>query len=273
LSGTVNISRDLWADEAFAREAFSEREAWVWMICEASWKPRKKRIGDAIVDLGRGQLAASIRFMADAFGWHRNKAHRFIQRLEKLGLISVKTGTGVSVITICNYNKYQHGGTAGGTGPGQDRDTSGTNYKKGEIREEGNGGGGSACAREAETTQDQPTDRERILDAIGVGPDGLAGPSRFIGGQGDMAEAQRWLALPGLDLETVCRAIREVMAAKRDGPPANFRYFTPALQRLSAQLTAPALTPQPGTGPPRRTGQPSFEEIMAMMTAGQEPIQ
>lgn len=137
MSGTVNVSRTLWDDEAFASEAFSEREAWVWMICEASWKPRKKRVGDFIISLERGQLAASVRFMADAFGWHRNKAHRFIQRLAKLDMITVETGTGVNVITICKYDKYQNEPKAGGTGAGQERDRSGTNENKGEIREEG----------------------------------------------------------------------------------------------------------------------------------------
>ena len=135
MSGTINISRDLWDDTAFAHEPFSEREAWVWMIAEASWKARARRVGDYVVSLERGQLAHSTRFMAETFGWTHSKARRFLDRLERLGMIERKTGTGVSVITICNYDKYQSQAQASGTGPAQVRHTSGTNEKKGEIRD------------------------------------------------------------------------------------------------------------------------------------------
>lgn len=138
MSGGVIIARNLWDDPAFQNEPFSEREAWIWMICEAAWKPREKRVGKVIVSLDRGQLAASIRFMAEAFSWHRNKVDRLLKRLEKCNLIRVESGTGVSVITVCKYNEYQLSPKSSGTEAGQRRDRSGTNEKKGEIREEGN---------------------------------------------------------------------------------------------------------------------------------------
>lgn len=133
--GTVNISRCLWDDEAFAKDPFSEREAWIWLIAEASWKPRKKRVGDYIVSLERGQLAHSTRFLASAWRWTHSKTRRFLDRIEKLDLIRRKTDTGVSVISICKYNDYQNGAQAADTGPTQDRHTSDTNPNKGEIRE------------------------------------------------------------------------------------------------------------------------------------------
>ena len=138
MTGAVMIARTLWDDAAFQDEPFSEREAWIWMICEAAWKPREKRVGKVIVKLDRGQLAASVRFMAQAFSWHRNKVDRLIKRLEKCNLIRVESGTGVNVITICKYNDYQLSPKSSGTAAGQQRDSSGTNDKKGEIREEGN---------------------------------------------------------------------------------------------------------------------------------------
>ena len=82
-----------------------------------------------------------------------------------------------------------------------------------------NGGGGSACAREADFPQQEPTDREKILEAMGYGPDGIAGPGAFVGGQGDMAEAKRWLELPGLTLTIITEEIRRIVSAKADGPP------------------------------------------------------
>ena len=134
MSGTVNISRDLWDDTAFAADPFSEREAWIWLIAEASWKPRARRVGDYVVNLERGQAAHSTRFLAETWGWTHSKVRRYLDRLEKLNLITRKTDTGVSVITVCKYDKFQNPAQASDTGPTQVRHTSGTNEKKGEIR-------------------------------------------------------------------------------------------------------------------------------------------
>lgn len=104
------------------------------------------------------------------------------------------------------------------------------------------GGGGSAAVREADPPQDQ-TDRERILAAMGVGSDGIAGPSKFLGGQVDMAQAKRWLEMPSMTLDVVCIEIARITAGKTDGPPSSFKYFTAAMQRLSGALSAPKLQP------------------------------
>ena len=119
--GTVNVSRALWDDEAFRDGEFSEREAWVWLIAEASWKDRTKRVGDLIVPVKRGQAAVSLRFCAERWKWTVAKVRRFLDRLEKLTMIRVETGTGVNVVTICKYDDYQSGGQQSGTGPAQDR--------------------------------------------------------------------------------------------------------------------------------------------------------
>lgn len=139
MSGTVNIARSLWDDEAFADAPFSEREAWIWMIADASWKARTRRIGDYIIDLERGQLAGSVRFWAKAWQWTPAKVQRFLARITKLGLVRISTDTGVSVVSICNYDDYQAKPKAADTRPIQDRYTSDTNEKKDEIREEGLG--------------------------------------------------------------------------------------------------------------------------------------
>jgi hypothetical protein len=136
VSGTVNIARSIFDHELFADQPLTEREAWIWLIMEASWKPRKKRVGDYIVDLARGQLAASVRFMAAAWRWTPAKVQRFVKRLQSLDMIAVKTDTGVSVVTICNYDEYQAPNKTADTGPIQVRYRSDTNEKKDEIREE-----------------------------------------------------------------------------------------------------------------------------------------
>jgi uncharacterized protein YdaU (DUF1376 family) len=124
------------------------------------------------------------------------------------------------------------------------------------------GGGGSA--REALST-----DREAILTAIGVDPvSGITGPAaRMIGTQADMAEVARWLELPGLTMPLILGEIRQVMANKRDGPPSSFRFFTKAMQRLSAELSRPALDPiHPTTG--ARNDRQRFDQTIHAIADG-----
>lgn len=131
-----------------------------------------------------------------------------------------------------------------------------------EARGHTNGGGGGARGLAEIAT---PTYRERILAAIGIGPKGIVGPSRFLGSQADMAEAQRWLELPGLTIDNICAEVSRICASMQDGPPSSFKYFTRAMQRLSGSLTAAPLTPAetryPGTPQQNHTA----EELLAMI--------
>lgn len=106
---------------------FSRREAWLWLVAEAAWKPRPTRVSGQIIELKRGQLAHSVRFMAAAWGWSKSAVDRFLGRLKTETMIGTDGGTGCGVITICNYDEYQRVGL-----PNRDserdanRDSSGT---------------------------------------------------------------------------------------------------------------------------------------------------
>ncbi len=102
----------------------------MWLISEASWKPRVKRVGSAAIELKRGQLAHSIRFIAEAWGWPKSNVARFLGSLKIETMIDTKTVHAVSVVTICKYDDYQRVslpdrdsfGTATGTVVGQSWD-------------------------------------------------------------------------------------------------------------------------------------------------------
>ncbi len=140
--GAFTISRKLFDpdDEFFGGEPFSRREAWQWLISEAAFKQRTKRVnagrGETWITLERGQLSHSRAFMQKAWGWSSEKMVRtFLDRLEKDGRITRKTGqqsgqasdqqsedsagqqsgqgSGAhkgqhqTIITICKYDEYQ----------------------------------------------------------------------------------------------------------------------------------------------------------------------
>ena len=85
--------------------------AWVWLISEAAWKPRRVRITNGraseIIEIGRGQLTHSRSYMAAAWGWSEKRVRTFLNRLKLDGMIDTQTGRLQTVITVCNYDVYQ----------------------------------------------------------------------------------------------------------------------------------------------------------------------
>lgn len=136
MSGFIALSRDAF-DHHLLQDGNRFR-AWFWMVAQACWKPTKFDIQGKTVTLQRGQFCASVRQMADEWGWSKSAVDRFLTRLETETMIERKAGHSRAIITICNYAKYQSvndddrdsGGTATGTAAGQQRD----------IKEQGNKG-------------------------------------------------------------------------------------------------------------------------------------
>ncbi|NHT75912.1 hypothetical protein G8E10_09490 [Rhizobiaceae bacterium CRRU44] len=106
--GFIAVDRGIFDHGLFdEKHEFSRREAWLWLLCEAEWKPREKYVGSKKIGLDRGQLAHSVRFIAEAWGWHKSKVERFLGRLKTETMIETATETGATIITICNYDRYQ----------------------------------------------------------------------------------------------------------------------------------------------------------------------
>lgn len=128
MSGYIRLYRG-WRDcEVFAEEPMSEREAWLWLIERAAWKPaiRTNAKGERL-RIERGQLHVSLRALETTFGWGKNKVARFLQRLVDHDMIGTASGQSGTVLTVLNYCKYQDERDSrdaeSGTVSGQPRDT------------------------------------------------------------------------------------------------------------------------------------------------------
>ena len=109
--GFVSVDRGVFDHPMFAPEPFTEREAWLWMIAEAAWKPMTVRAGRAVLQIDRGQIACSLRFLATRWKWPETTVRRFLSRLAAGGddaLVVIDAAQSVTRITICNYDKYQN---------------------------------------------------------------------------------------------------------------------------------------------------------------------
>lgn len=107
MSGYVKMSRGWLDDEMFADAAYSERDVFIWMICEARYEDGRVSVNGRPMPVSRGQFYASIRFMAEKFKWSKDRVTRHLKRLEAWGKIRTDTRTGQYLITVCNYSRYQ----------------------------------------------------------------------------------------------------------------------------------------------------------------------
>ena len=111
---------------------------WCWLFLNACWKPTRFDINGKTVTLQRGQLCASRSQMAAAWGWSESAVERFLTRLQTEQMIGRATGQGRSVITICNYEKYQDIGSK--TGQAAEQETGQRPDSDRTAKEQGNQG-------------------------------------------------------------------------------------------------------------------------------------
>jgi len=106
--GVFAVDRAIWEHDYLVDSApFSRREAWLWLVSEAAWKPHRRRIAGKTYELSRGQLAASMRFIASKWHWSEARVRRFLNGLKNEGMIDANTDAGLTVLTICKYDSYQ----------------------------------------------------------------------------------------------------------------------------------------------------------------------
>lgn len=125
----------------------SRREAVLWIAKHVRWTDN--------CTVRKGQGSWSLRYLAEAWRWTKNKVDRFLKQLEKLRIIRAETGTGSGtgsgtaqcVITYLFSTCYVAPKTNTGTEAGQKRDRSGTKTKEGNLDSESEPKG--SCAKQA----------------------------------------------------------------------------------------------------------------------------
>lgn len=103
--GFCLIHRTLLGHPAFRNDG--ESMAFAWLVLRASWKPVAVRYKGKSIRLDRGQLALSVRDFAAAIDRPKGWVERLLKRLENGTMVETHNETGVTVLTICNYDKYQ----------------------------------------------------------------------------------------------------------------------------------------------------------------------
>jgi hypothetical protein len=88
-------------------QEYDRRSAWVWLIENAAWAARTVTINGKLVNLDRGQLCFSIRFLAKAWHWDEKRVRRFLEAAAGCQMIALDTAAGQSLISVVKYNTFQ----------------------------------------------------------------------------------------------------------------------------------------------------------------------
>jgi len=130
--GYVKLYRALAESDLWLAEPFTKGQAWADLILNANFRDRTAYISGQQVPIKRGQLAWSEVTLSKRWGWSRGKVRRFLKLLKNDEKITQQTVQHTSLITICNYEKFQTDGTADGTAGRTPNGTpNGTQEKKG----------------------------------------------------------------------------------------------------------------------------------------------
>jgi hypothetical protein len=254
VSGGFYLMHRGWLDHPVLggkREPFCRRAAWAWLIEQASFVPTRVNVSGQVVELQRGQLCHSLRYMAKAWGWDDAKVRRFLAAVEDASMIRRVTDAGQTVITICNYDRYQAASSVGDA----PSDAAATQQRRGTDakKKEGNqgkedGGGGDARAPEAAAADDDEArfivDRFLSLREELWPQDGrLPAPTHTL-----LSQARGYLDASA-PVELVHEVVDRVMRQSRnraDGPPTNLHFCRRSIESAaSAHANASATVMEP----------------------------
>lgn len=143
MTGWLRLHRGWRDSDVFADDPCSEREAWLWLIESAAWKPCHRRGGKGdLITVERGQLHTAERTLAKLWKWDRKRVVRFLGRLERCEMIHLQKDHSGILLTISNYAKYQDkeadDGAIHGADEGPSEDHRGTTQEEGKEGKEDN---------------------------------------------------------------------------------------------------------------------------------------
>jgi hypothetical protein len=109
MSRWIRVSTAIFDHDLFSEEPFTEREAWLWLISKAAWKATRHRIGGAMVDVPVGSIFVTLRELQDTWKWGSDyRVRTFLKLLQAEEMIVVDANAGKTLVTICNYSRYQN---------------------------------------------------------------------------------------------------------------------------------------------------------------------
>lgn len=252
MSRWIRVSTSIFDHDVFSEEAFTEREAWMWLIAKAAWKETRHRVGGAMVVVPVGSLFVTLRELQTTWKWASDfRVRTFLKLLQSEEMITTDANAGKTQISICNYSRYQN--------PHHEENASGTHEKRTEnaIKTPVHQYTTSSLRSEERASARSPADFDAFWSIY---------PNKV--GKRD-AEKSFLKALRRADLETIIAGLRRYAAKTDDRPWCNPSTWL----NQDRWEDAPADAPQGrAPGPPRKPNAfDAYDEIAKLKGWTDEP--
>ena len=124
--GWIKLHRSLLDDALWRCSTDSQKVLLVVILMLANHKDNEWIWNDKKFICKRGQFITSLRSLAEKAQISKKAVEGALSKFEKYGFLGTQKGTGGTLITVCNYYKYQSDEREGGHLRGQEGDTKGT---------------------------------------------------------------------------------------------------------------------------------------------------
>lgn len=137
MSGFLPLPRDFFTQFLWdEKRSFSKAEAYLDLLQFAAFAPSERFVSGKLIELDEGECIASVRFLAERWGWGKDKAAQFLQLLDTRRITRRETRQGETVVILCRYKDWRNQTDArpdskADSDPDTDQTPTRTNNKKG----------------------------------------------------------------------------------------------------------------------------------------------
>lgn len=112
MAGWIKLHRDIQEHWLWEDEPFSRGQAFIDLLMEVNHEDKKVLFNGELIEIKRGSKITSLRQLSERWKWSTKKVKKFLEQLEKDEMITFKSDTKKTLITIENYSVYQDRGNS-----------------------------------------------------------------------------------------------------------------------------------------------------------------
>lgn len=107
MSGFIKLNRKLFNHPMWLESrTYSRAEAWLDLMQMARFEDGKQLINGCFIEVKRGSIVASNRYLQERWKWSNTKISAFLKRLVTDKMLLINNDSKNTVLTLCNYALY-----------------------------------------------------------------------------------------------------------------------------------------------------------------------
>ena len=109
INNYIPINRKIFEHQFWCEDrVYSRFEAWLDILQSTRFEDTEFLVGNRLIAVKRGQLPVSLRYLSERWKWSTKKVNNFLNLLILAQMATKETlkETGQTLLTVCNYDKY-----------------------------------------------------------------------------------------------------------------------------------------------------------------------